>query len=1108
MMRFVCAALAAGAMTLAAQPAPGPAATFRQYCNACHGKTAQPMGGISVEKLAAESSVGENFQQWLKVAAALERNQMPPKGLPQPGEAQRRQAAEWIRAELASYIRKHEGDPGRVTARRLTSGEYDYTIRDLTGLDLNLERDLVADEAGGEGFTNFGDVQFLQDTGLERYLEVAKRVADHAVIGAGPLEFFIDPGKSGFEMSALARITGIYHKYGFRTVSGEGGRPFGLEKYGKAFYTAWRQKHRAALGETATLEAMAEREGITGRFARHVWSVLNRPSIGYPLSEVALRWRNLPAPGADRASSEKAAREGSEGIQKYLVTWPTWLFARGDLAAGGAGDESPLVFSDETLKATPSHRFVYPLGGRGFRRGPAPSGPAKVYLSVTSVNPALKPLVVWRNATVASGGFGGRGGGAGAAGGIGPRPPGPAAPQTRTPLRAMISPEAAAKLGFGRRLAGIELDPDDFVTEGPVMFEVPAPQGGSLLGLAMQAVAEIAGSRDQVVRITISDREDGGAARGNPTRALLGDPASEGYRTFKRGVMELAELMPPNSHGEPNPADKDPVPEPFDNTYNTPEHDAFVLKVKYQRNDRFLTTYGLDEAARTRLNHAWSDLFASFEYFDAYLGMLADHYKIDLNGKKMASMDTAAIEALPHDMRKYVRPLRAEYEAVLRSQAAGQPGHVEDCVKFASRAWRRPLTIAEQESLRAFYRARRAGGLDHVRAIRATLARILVSPGFLYRLERAPRQTAALSGWEVASRLSFFLWSSIPDEELRRAAAAGELASPAGIRKQVKRMVADPKARRLATEFFGQWLGFYRFDEYRGVDTSRFTEFTDEIKRAMYDEAVSFFEHVVRQDRPLGEILRADYTFMNRALAKFYGVPREIASDEPVMVEGANAFHRGGLLRLGAVLTATSAPLRTSPVKRGDWVLRRVLGTAVPPPPADAGSIPADEKHFGGLSLREKLEAHKRNPTCAGCHTRIDPLGFPLEKYDAVGRWREKYPDGKPVDDAAAMEDGEISGVGGLLVYLDARHEQVTRTLAHKLVGFALGRTIIASDLPLIDRMAARTTFSELAAEIAASRQFRYRRLREDTPSTVSRPSLAGAPAPAIAQTSLKAGAR
>jgi len=358
-------------------------------------------------------------------------------------------------------------------------------------------------------------------------------------------------------------------------------------------------------------------------------------------------------------------------------------------------------------------------------------------------------------------------------------------------------------------------------------------------------------------------------------------------------------------------------------------------------------------------------------------------------------------------------------------------------------------------------------------------------------VEQTTEQAAVkpLPDWELASRLSFFLWSSIPDDELRRAAAAGELSSPANLQRQVKRMLVDPKARRLSTEFFGQWLGFYHFDQHKGVDTGRFPEFTDDVKDAMYDEAVSFFEYVIRKDRPVREILSADYTFLNKALAKHYGVKQEVKSTDRVeLVQGANGFQRGGLLRLGAVLTATSAPLRTSPVKRGDWVLRRVLGTAVPPPPADAGSIPADDKLFGGLSVREKLEAHKRNATCANCHVRIDPLGFPLERYDSIGRWRDQYPDGKPIYDSSELSDHrQIAGVDGLLRYLQDKEDQVRRTLSYKMLGYALGRTVQPSDYPLIDRMVAAggdASFSTLAAEIVTSRQFRNRAGHEGSPGT------------------------
>lgn len=1114
-----------GSAQVTTQTASTAQATFKEYCLMCHTGSAAK-AGMNLQHLLAQPSVAETFQQWEKVAAALEDKTMPPKAMPQPSDAERTATIAWIRGELRSYAEKHDGDPGSVTVRRLTSGEYAYTIKDLTGLDVNLGIDSSSDAVGGEGFTNFGDVQFMQDANLERYLAAAKIVANHAVIGAGPLEFFSHPGKSGFELAAVTRIRNIYETYGFRTVSGEGGRPFGLDKYGKAFYVAWRYKHRAALGEAnATLKSLAAREGITARFAEHIWQVVNKPGLGYPSSEVVARWRKLAAPAADSKANEAQVRAGCEEIQKFSVTWPSWLFARGDVAAGGAGDESPLEFSDRTLNVKPTHRFAYVRGGG---RGATQPGPAKIYLNVANVNPAMgdKPVVIWKNLTV---GFrpvvqrqtvaAGESAvvlaaDAEAAANLrrGIVPPG-----ERKKLKDIVSAETAQRLNFGHSPDGTQIGADDFASTGSAMFEIPMPEGAPML-LNLQIDVELGNNRDQVVRVVVSDRADG-ATRGQPTRALIGDMNSTGYKAFRAGVEEYVSLLPPNSHGEPTPADKDPIPDPFDNTYNVPEHDEFVVKVKYIRDDRFLVENLIDAATRKRLDQAWNDLYASFEYHNNYLRMLAKHYGYDLKGDDIAKMDKARIATLPAEMRPYVTPLRAHYDAVMAAQLAGRTGHVNDTLEFASRAWRRPLTELEKRSLRAFYDQTFRAEADHRKAIQAVLTRILVAPQFLYRVEmglgapapsRAGLSTgvtpekvsfseqaregagvpglAPLSNWEMANRLSYFLWSSIPDDELRRAANASELTDAEGIKRQVKRMLADAKARRLATEFFGQWLGFYHFDQFKGVDTTRFPEFTDDVKEAMYDESVSFFEYIIRNNRPVSELLFADYTFLNQDLAKFYGVKKEIKSKEQVeRVEGATAFNRGGLLRLGAILTTTSAPLRTSPVKRGDWILRRILGTPVPPPPADAGSLPADDKLFGGLSLKAKLEQHKRNATCANCHTRIDPLGFSLEHFDSTGRWRDKYADGNAIEDSAALTDKtEIAGVEGLLKYLRVKEPQVRKTLSYKLVGFALGRTVLASDQLLVERMVnagSNATFAQLAMEIAISKQFRHRLGREERPA-------------------------
>ncbi len=1080
--------------------APAPVATFTKYCFQCHGKS-NAMAGVNLQKLTSQSSVGDGFAHWEKVAVALEQKRMPPEKMPQPAEAERAQAVSWIRTELATYAKQHDGEPGRVTVRRLTSGEYAYSIQDLTGLQVDWGIDATSDSVGGEGFTNFGDVQFMQNANIERYLEAAKRVADRAVIGSGPLSFFADPGKTGFELSAITRIKALYGDFGVRTVSGEGGRPFGLDKYGRAFYVAWQFEHRTALGKAAkSLGDLAAEEGITTRFAQHIAKVLHRPDLGFPSSEVAARWKKLPAAGVD----SKLVRKQCEELQQYLVTWPSWLFARGDVAAGGAGDESPLYFNDKSLAVEATHHFRFNTGGRRNPREAAPKGPTKIYLNVAVVNPGpnANPMVIWRNPTIAVRPAMGRPtpppptttGQAGAAAAVPPVVIGAARnfPQAgpKKPLREIVNAETAKRLNFGVSPDGSPIGPDDFAAPASVSFEVPVPEGS--FGIEFQVDAQVGGDRDQVYRITFSDREDGGS-RGIPTRALVGDPLSAGYKKFKAGVMELATILPPNSHSEPTPADKDPVPDPFDSTFNVPEHDEFVNWVKYVRDDRFVYENMMDEATRKRLDQAWNDVYASFNYHDNYLRMLAQHFKIDLKGKKIADMDTKALAALPDAARPYVKELAAKYQQSVVAQAAAKAGHVEDCLKFANNAWRRPLTAAEKANLRAFYASMLKEEKDHQKAVRAVIARILVSPAFLYRLEQTADVSPVkpLTNHELASRMSYFLWASIPDEELRRAADAGELSNTEQLRKQTKRMLADAKVRRLSTEFFGQWLGFYHFDQHRGVDTGRFPEFTDAVKSGMYDESVSFFEHIIRKDRPVSDMLFADYTFLNQPLAKHYGVKKEVKSvDKMELVEGANEFQRGGLLRLGSVLTATSAPLRTSPVKRGDWVLRRVLGIAVPPPPADAGKLPADDKQFGELSIFEKLEQHKRNPTCANCHVRIDPLGFPLEKYDSVGRWRATYADGKPIQDSAVASDkGKIDGVDGLLRYLKANEKQVTRTLAYKLTGYALGRTVQASDELLIERMAqggGAIAFSDLVGQIVSSRQFRFRLGKEDSPPSVA----------------------
>jgi len=992
---------------------------------------------------------------------------MPPEGSPQPSDSERQHLVKQIRHELDTLIQQRTGDPGRVVMRRLTSAEYDYTIQDLTGLDLDLERQFVSDAVGGEGFTNIGDVQFIQDSSLERYLEAGKTVAAHAVIGSGPLQFFPDPGKTGRELSAIHRIQQIYRRHGFRTGAGEGAEPFGLDRYPKAFFAAWSFRHRHKLNlEDVTLAKLAASEQIDARFVEHVWTVLNEPSSSFPTSAIVEAWDALPEPNGPDTAFAKRVRSQCDRMYSLLRNWQRTL------AATSVDEEEASVLTEGEIQVSPKHSFKADL------RWPEKSTKAAVRLSInsaskrTATNQKKKSgsLVIWSKPHV----------------------------RFRTddqrwtkkqPLKNLLTENSLRRLSFGRHPLGAKLDSSEFVLSAgeTVVIEFRVPQRTVAAQLFVDVELDLEHGQPGFVRCSIDDGEVEGetAAETGTTAALLTDPNAHAFASWKAGVMEFARKLPEVSHREPAPSDRDPIPAPFDNTYNTAERNMFHYVIKYHRDDRFLVTHILDDPTRRSLDQAWTDLLTSFEYHDAYLRFVGKKYKLDLPAHGVAGLDQDHIARLPTAPRKFVQRLRDDWVKTQRDLKAAGPTHVEDAIRFARLAWRRPLSDQEQNRLRSFYASlRKEAGLDHTKAVRALLARILVAPAFLYKVEVSLNQPGIvpLSDLELAGRLSYFLWASAPDAELRRVAAAGRLNDPKQLVAQTRRMLRDPKARRFATEFFGQWFGFYRFDGHRGIDVERFPEFTDSLKTAMYDEAVSFFEHIVRQGRPVQEILFADYSFLNRELAQHYGVKTQVElSDAPMLVADVKTFHRGGLLRLGAVLTATSAPLRTSPVKRGDWILRRVLGTPVPPPPPDAGSIPADDVLADGLTLRQRLVAHRSDASCVNCHARFDPLGFALEQFDSVGRWRDKYRDGQVIDATGTMNDGtKISGPDGLRRYLAVRQKDFHRTLCTKLLGYALGRTELLTDRPLIEQMLAgletEDRLSELIVKIVMSKQFRHRR--------------------------------
>jgi hypothetical protein len=366
--------------------------------------------------------------------------------------------------------------------------------------------------------------------------------------------------------------------------------------------------------------------------------------------------------------------------------------------------------------------------------------------------------------------------------------------------------------------------------------------------------------------------------------------------------------------------------------------------------------------------------------------------------------------------------------------------------------------------------------------IEAALSAVLVSPHFLFRVERdppgvAPQTAYQVSDLELASRLSFFLWSSIPDDELLDLAIRGELRQRDVLEKQVRRMLADERSRSLVSNFAGQWLYLRNLDSIT-PDLRLFPDFDDNLRQAFRQETEMLFESVLREDRSVLDLIAADYTFLNERLAKHYGIPHIYGSRfRRVALDGSS--HRGGLLRHGSILTVTSYATRTSPVIRGHWVLKNFLGMEPPPPPPNVPTL-AENTVSANLPIRERLAQHREDPTCASCHDRMDPVGFALENFDAVGRWRE-FEDGKPVDSAGGFLDGnECSGVAGLEQVLLERPELFVGTMVERLLTFALGRGVEEYDAPAVrqivrDARSKDYRFSSLIVGIAQSVPFQMR---------------------------------
>lgn len=471
-----------------------------------------------------------------------------------------------------------------------------------------------------------------------------------------------------------------------------------------------------------------------------------------------------------------------------------------------------------------------------------------------------------------------------------------------------------------------------------------------------------------------------------------------------------------------------------------PVDQVVTLQLFYREDDQ-LRALMLDEVETAELDRLWNELqvvsLGPLKLVDAF--------------EQLWQYVTQGGD--PSGFEPMRQPIMDGADRFREEQLRAEPVHLQAAIELAGKAWRRPVTEAEGEGLHHLYQKLRADEIGHEEAMRLLIARILTAPAFLYKVERQGEgeKASLVSSDDMATRLSYFLWSTAPDPVLLALAKEGRLADPDILAAQAQRMSRDPRIRRLAIEFGAQWLHTRGLDQLDEKSETAFPEFAG-IRGDLNEEPIRFFTDLFQRDGSLLELLEADHTFVNDTLASYYGIPG-VTGPEWRRVDGMRELGRGGVLGFGATLAKQSGASRTSPILRGTWVCETLLGEHLPPPPKDVPVLP--DQAPANLSERALTEMHSKDPACARCHVRIDPFGFALENYDAIGRLRAVDATGAPVDARARLANGtEFTGIDGLRSYLARdRQSDFTRQFCRKLLGYALGRGVLLSDAPLLDAM-------------------------------------------------------
>lgn len=998
------ASLAACAAARAAEDShwKGVSTHLQAKCLNCH-DAKRHKGGVNLERIATDPDVAREYELWTKVQRAVSSGEMPPEDAKALSAGERAALLQWLDTSLNAIAEANAGDPGKVALRRLTNAEYDYAIRDLTGLDLGLSKEFSPDGGGGEGFSNIGEALFVSPQHLDKYFAAARKLSEHATVLPGTgiqfrAQYLGVRGPAQVKSDAESDLFFWYQRASGPYLPKDG------EDLRQADYmtACWRWKHREQTG-AVSLESLAKEQNLALPFLENWWNLLqNTGTASRFLDLTRLPWLDLPGPSAENPNavpdevSERIARIAEDNRSWFLP--PKWSVLR---AQQDADELKTYPFDARIEGQRRVHLVVGDLGDGNLgdvvlvdsfelQR----NGKKQPYVDWI-ISQKQADLREWEAARTD-----------------------PTKVARTTELEHGIADADKFLERLGRHPQNREVDAKALVLVAPTVLTLPVPADAQFFrakGRLDMKNPEIEFASAQWMATAQQPRD--------PSKILPGV-----ITVWKRQTAKHKEVG----------SDFGRMKEAFAKDFE-------------------------ERLAQVAANRHRGEKGGSGVYYlnDLQLRSLLSPAEERKLKKMKEDWSFVASRTVPKN-------LHPEWDAKVKS-------HLE---AFAERAWRRPLTVEEKGQLGAIYEKGISGELDRESAAREVIVRALVAPAFLFKLEQGGEPgIKKITPYELASRLSFFLWSSIPDEALLARARDGSLPSPPVLKSETLRMLREPRAVALAREFAGQWFQFQGFDSYTKIDVQKFPEFTPELSRDMHGEVVAFLAHLVRENQPVKEMIFADYTFINERLAKHYGIP-DVEGEGFRLVKVGN-YSRGGLLGMGALLTRTSYPHRTSPVLRGNWVLRSILGTPTPPPPNDVPKL--DENAKNARSLRERLEHHRADRACAVCHDKIDPLGFALERFDPIGRLRARDESGSAVDESARLRERTFTGLKGLQDFLRERSADFEAVFSRKLLGYALGRSVLPTDKLLLERMSKQmqdgdATLAGAVLEVVASSQFQSRR--------------------------------